>query len=131
MSDAAAEDMVKKHTGKPLFVDDVAHIGYALTRTRRSKIFDVHRPRVEFYGLGAITLSDYGRSKLVEEHKKANNGKRPNLHDLVKLHAMRIDIGMAAVGGQSVILGACGDIKWFTLNNYKRQGFASEITEWD
>lgn len=130
------EEAAKLRADNPvraLHVDDVASNLYKFTRTRRTKMLDMHRPRVEVYGLGAVELSTHGHSPLVDEYKAANPGKKIDLHTIAKTKAMRCEIGLAMFPGgeKPILLGPCFDITWFTLGNYKRKEFTAEICEWD
>lgn len=117
----------------PLYADDAAEILHAFTRTRRSRVWEMHRPRVEFYGLGAVRLAPRDRSPLVDAYREQHPGEKADLHQIVMRHVVRQEIGLAIPpdGGRPIVLGPCVDVKWFTLNNYRRKNFAAEISEWD
>lgn len=118
---------------KPLAADYIAEVMHALTKTRRLDPWDFHRPVVDFYGFATTTLSAYGRSSLVEEHKRVNGqDAKYDLHSLAKRSAMRKEIGFATnASGGGYVVSCCDDITWYTIANYKRKQFAAEISEWD
>lgn len=124
---------IKAEVGsKPLHVDYISEVMHALTKTRRLDPFDFRRPRVDFYGFGTTTLSAYGKSALVEDHKKHNPNEKYDLHSLAKRSAIRKEIGYATnQSGGGFVYGCCDEVNWYTLGNYERKKFKSEITEWD
>lgn len=133
LDEAYGARVYEKLKDKPLPVDYIAAVMHALTMTRRLDPLNFRRPSVDFYGFSTTSLSTYGSSNLVAEHKKQHGeDAKYDLHSLAKRKAMLKMIGMATNGvGGGYVLGSCDVVNWFTIGNYKRKKFAAEISEWD
>lgn len=132
LSDDKARSIEDKMGGKPLSADYIATVMHGLTKTRRLDPWDFRRPRVDFYGFSTTALSTYGKSTLVEEHVKLRGNAKYDLHTLAKYWTMRKVIGYAYnTAGEGFVTSSCEEINWFTIGNYERKKFKSEINEWD
>lgn len=132
VGDVETRAVQKKMGGKPLSADYIATVMHALTKTRRLDPWDFRRPRVDYYGFSTTILSTYGKSMLVEEHKKHHGDAEYDLHSLAKHWTMRKEIGFVTnSAGGGFVTGSCDEVSWFTIDNYKRKEFKSEINEWD